>query len=53
LDLLKGSINYFRRKCDKARNFGVMDDSAQEACFFLERVLEKVEYKLKGNIILF
>ncbi|RIA93542.1 hypothetical protein C1645_11566 [Glomus cerebriforme] len=50
LDLLKGSIEYFRRKCDKARNIGFMDDDAQKTCSFLEGILEKVEQKFKDLI---
>ncbi|CAG8584347.1 1782_t:CDS:10 [Funneliformis caledonium] len=46
-DLLKGSIDYFRRKCGKASDNGVEDENAQKVCSFLEGVLENVEQKLR------
>ncbi|GBC00903.1 hypothetical protein RclHR1_00400017 [Rhizophagus clarus] len=47
LDLLKGSIDYFRRKCDKARNNDFVDNDAQQTYSFLEGILEKIEQKFK------
>ncbi|CAI2169669.1 3378_t:CDS:10 [Funneliformis geosporum] len=46
-DLLKGSIDYFRRKCDKTSDNGDKDDKAQKICSFLEGVLDNVEQKLR------
>ncbi|PKY48469.1 hypothetical protein RhiirA4_404440 [Rhizophagus irregularis] len=50
LDLLKGSIDYFRRKCDKARNNGIIANDAQKTYSFLEGILEKIEQKFKDLI---
>jgi hypothetical protein len=50
LDLLKGSIDYFRHKCDKARNNGFIDNDAQKTYSFLEGILEKIEQKFKGSV---
>ncbi|CAG8435805.1 5372_t:CDS:10 [Scutellospora calospora] len=45
-DLLRGSIEHFKRKCRKAEEKDSYDDDAQQTTTWLERVLDKVEQKL-------
>ncbi|CAG8471221.1 10138_t:CDS:10 [Cetraspora pellucida] len=47
-DLLKGSIEHFQQKCNKAEEKGTTDDDAQQTKTWLEGVLDKVEQKLNA-----
>ncbi|CAG8695157.1 8472_t:CDS:10, partial [Gigaspora margarita] len=47
-DLLKGSIDHFQQKCNKAEEKGASDNNALQTKAWLENFLNKVEQKLKG-----